>query len=139
MNKISSLLLATRWMGSRGDGCGVISCRRRLISSSTNRKKSETTVNDVNSCREVNQFGIALLPDSLRTRLFSASKSRPSSAFLKKAKDELKKCRLDISKQTGSASLSDSISDIEIPPLHGDVVSHFQYIANEQVVMMKKI
>ena len=83
---------------------------------------------------KVNQFGIPLLPDGLRERLFAGEETAAGESVLRSANELLKK--FDLNTKGGekdAARPPPSFSAPEMPPLYGNIESHFHHIAEEQV------
>lgn len=83
-----------------------------------------------------NPFGIKLLPEAVRSQLFLKSPNNPteknSPDQVKKALASLRQFDLKPEVDLNAPTPSDSFP-IELPPLYGDVESHFYKIALQQV------
>ena len=107
----------------------VTRCCRRMAST-----KPTTLSAEPSQVPKVNQFGIPLLPDGLRERLFAGEETAAGESVLRSANELLKK--FDLNTKGGekdAARPPPSFSAPEMPPLYGNIESHFHHIAEEQV------
>ena len=98
------------------------SCRRMAST------RSAASAAEPSQVPKVNQFGIPLLPDGLRERLFAGEETAAGERVLRSANELLNK--FDLNKK--AARPSPSFSAPEMPQLYGNIESHFHHIAEEQ-------
>ena len=91
---------------------------------------STTRPEPLQSAPKVNQFGIPLLPEELRERLFAKDETTVGENVLRSAHDLLRKFNLNT---RGDENCVPSFSAPEMPPLFGNIESHFHHVAEEQV------